>query len=124
MSITQRIGHETGFATLAKSSRDVKLLCLQRLIRLVAYGLSALILIAFLSSCDIEGAWIGAFLTLTLVGDLILSLILTLVADRIGRRRILLLGCCLMTASGIMFVMTTNYWVLLLASVFGVISPR
>ncbi|KAJ9610919.1 hypothetical protein H2204_015358 [Knufia peltigerae] len=44
-------------------------------------------------------------------------------ADRLGRRRTTVLGSGLMIASGIIFALASNYWVLLFAAVFGVISP-
>lgn len=53
----------------------------------------------------------------------LVSLALTLVADRLGRRRILLLGALLMTLSGTVFATISNYWILLLAAIVGVISP-
>ncbi|KAJ9606579.1 hypothetical protein H2200_008587 [Cladophialophora chaetospira] len=62
-------------------------------------------------------------MTLTLVGDVLLSLVLTNWADHFGRRRITKLGSGLMVASGIVFALASNYWVLLAAAVFGVISP-
>lgn len=62
-------------------------------------------------------------MTLTLVGDIAISLGLTLVADTFGRRRVLTLGALLMTLSGVVFATTSNYWLLLLAAILGVISP-
>lgn len=124
MALLNRLRQESGFTRLATASKDIKLLCLQRCLRLLGFGLSTIILIAFLSSCGVTGARIGGFLTLTLIGDLVLSFFLTILADRVGRRRILLLGSCLMAGSGVVFVMSGSFWILLLASIFGVISPR
>lgn len=62
-------------------------------------------------------------MTLTLIGDVIISLPLTIVADKLGRRRLLAVGSLLMTASGILFVLTSDFWILLVVSVLGVISP-
>ena len=61
-------------------------------------------------------------MTLTLVGDVLLSLFLTLVADRVGRRRILFVGAVLMVLSGAVFAVFENFWILLVAAVVGVIS--
>jgi predicted MFS family arabinose efflux permease len=63
-------------------------------------------------------------MTLTLLGDVPISFLLTCVADSLGRRRILILGASLMAASGVIFATASNYWVLLGAAVIGVISPR
>ena len=67
---------------------------------------------------------IGLFMTLTLLGDVVSSLVLIIIADGIGRRRMLGLGSLLMTASGIVFARCSNYSVLVAASALGVISPR
>lgn len=106
------------------SSRDVKLLCAQRFVRMFAYGLSTLILVAYLDGLGIPKTEIGLFMTLTLVGDVCISFFLTLFADALGRRAILALGALLMTASGVVFALFGTYWVLLVAAIVGVISPR
>jgi MFS family permease len=114
---------EIGFLTLLRSPLDTKLLCIQRLVRFLAYGSTTLILALFLSALNIRESRIGLFMTLTLLGDVVISLVLTVVADGIGRRRMLALGALLMSASGVVFALTSNFWVLLAAAVFGVISP-
>ena len=124
MSLILRFATEVGIRSLLDSPRDTKLLCLQRFTRLFAYGASTLILALYLSSLGTTDARIGLFMTLTLLGDVAISFLLTLVADGLGRRRILILGAALMTASGVVFTLSGNYWVLLAASIFGVISPR
>ncbi|KAK3167603.1 hypothetical protein OEA41_010730 [Lepraria neglecta] len=122
-SLLSRLAEELGVLSILHSSRDTKLLCLQRFTRLFAYGASTLILALYLSSLGSSDARIGLFMTLTLLGDVVVSLLLTLVADGLGRRRILVLGAALMTASGIVFAISGNYWILVAASIFGVISP-
>src|SRR5204863_7738101 len=42
---------------------------------------------------------------------------------RLGRRRMLLAGAMLMAAAGLVFAITNNFWLLLLAATIGVISP-
>jgi MFS family permease len=61
-------------------------------------------------------------MTLTLLGDVFLGTFLTLVADRVGRRRILMLGSLLMVLSGVMFALFENFLILLFGAVVGVIS--
>ena len=124
LSLSNRIAAELGVHSILSSSWDTKLLCLQRFTRLFAYGASTLILALFLSSIGSSDARIGLFMTLTLLGDVVISFLLTLVADGLGRRRILALGAALMSASGVVFALSDNYWVLVAASVVGVISPR
>lgn len=115
---------ETGLKAWIATPADVKILSFQRYIRFFAYGGSTLILAFYLSSLGASDQEIGLFMTLTLLGDVIISLGLTVVADSIGRRRILAVGALLMSASGVVFALSSNYWVLVLASVLGVISPR
>lgn len=115
---------EVGLVSLWSSSLDIKLLCLQRFVRLFAYGGSTLILVSYLTELGISKEKIGLFMTLTLIGDTIISLILTLFADALGRKTILALGAALMAMSGVVFALSGNYWVLLAAAIVGVISPR
>ena len=123
-SYASRVASELGVYSVLESSRDTKLLCLQRFTRLFAYGTTTLILALHLSGLGISEARIGLFMTLTLLGDVVVSLFLTLVADGLGRRKTLAAGAALMTASGVVFAIASNYWVLVAASILGVISPR
>lgn len=122
-SMLSQIYHEVGLRAIVHSPRDVKILLAGRTVRFMAYGSTSLILALFLSSLGFDDEKIGLFMTLTLLGDVVISLILTLIADGIGRRRMLAFGAGLMAASGVVFALNSNFWVLLLASVFGVISP-
>ena len=116
--------HELGLPTLLSSPLDTKLLCLSRFIRLFAYGASTLILVLYLSSLGIPDPRIGLFMTLTLLGDVVISFLLTLFADGLGRRRVLVGGAAMMAGSGVVFAVSGDFWVLVGASVVGVISPR
>jgi predicted MFS family arabinose efflux permease len=120
----RKVLEELGLISLWSSTLDTKLLCLQRFVRLFAYGGATLILVAFFTELSISKTKSGLFMTLTLVGDTLISFLLTLFADRLGRRAILALGAGLMAASGVVFALAGNYWILLLAAVVGVISPR
>lgn len=62
-------------------------------------------------------------MSLTLLGDVVLSLLLTMFADRFGRRRTLLLASLLSVLAGVVFAISDKYYVLLLAAIVGVISP-
>ncbi|KAI2628775.1 MFS general substrate transporter [Hypoxylon sp. NC1633] len=121
--ILRRVLDELGLVTMYASSRDVKLLCLQRFVRMFAYGLSTLILVAYLDGLGNPKTRIGLFMTLTMVGDICISFFLTLFADALGRRAVLALGALMMTASGVVFALFGEFWVLLVAAMIGVISP-
>ena len=118
------IVRELGLQHLINSPRDAHLLILQRIFRLLAYGQSTLVLASYLHALGTSDFRIGLFMTLTLIGDVAGSFVLTMFADRWGRRKVLTLGCGLMVMSGVVFASTGSYFVLLLAAIIGVISPR
>ncbi len=124
-TLSRRILSELGLLSLARSPLDVKLLIAQRLVRLSAYGASTLVLVSLLRALGHSRAQAGLFMTLTLAGDVLVSLLLALAADRLlGRRAVLALGAALMAASGLVFAAAPrSYAVLLAAAVLGVISP-
>lgn len=100
-SSVSHILRELGLLTVWQSSTDVKLLIAQRFLRLFAYGGSTLVLASYLSALDVSDDRIGLFMTLTLVGDVVISLFLTLFADAMGRKAVFILGSGLMAASGV-----------------------
>ena len=102
---------------------DGWLLFATRGIRLFAYGLLSVILVLYLAEVGLSNAEIGLLLTLTLLGDTAISLEITTTADRIGRRKMLILGALLMVFAGVLFASSGNFLVLLLAATIGVISP-
>ena len=104
-------------------TRDGRLLFITRSLRLFAYGALAVILVVYLTSLGLSASQTGLLLTLTLVGDTVVSLYLTTRADRLGRRRMLILGALLMMAAGVAFAGTRTFLVLVVAGTIGVISP-
>jgi MFS family permease len=103
--------------------RDGKLLFLTRFIRLFSYGMLAVVLVFYLTGIGLSGSRTGLLLTLTLAGDTAISLALTTQADRIGRRRTLIVGAVLMAGAGLAFALTKSFLILVLAGTIGVISP-
>jgi len=102
---------------------DGWLLFATRFIRLFAYGSLSVVLVFYLIGLGLSESQTGLLLTLTLAGDTVVSLYLTTRADRIGRRRMLIVGALLMVAAGLVFASTRNLWLLVLAGTVGVISP-
>jgi len=110
-------------SVLRTLSRDGWLLFVTRFARLFAYGSLSVILVFYLIGLGLTEPQVGLVLTLTLVGDVIVSLYLTTRADRIGRRRMLIVGSVLMAAAGLAFACTSNLLFLVIAGTIGVISP-
>jgi MFS family permease len=104
-------------------TRDIILLFSTRIIRLFCYGFLSVILALYLSETGLTEGQIGLLFTLTLVGDALISLWLTTSADRLGRKRTLILGALLMAGAGAAFVLTRNVTLLIIAAIVGVISP-
>jgi MFS family permease len=104
-------------------TRDGYLLFVTRFLRLFAYGSLSVVLVFYLIGLGLSESQTGLLLTLTLVGDTVISLYLTTRADRIGRRRMLIVGAILMAAAGLAFACTKNLVLLIIAGTIGVISP-
>lgn len=121
-SLFTRISRFLGLHSLQATGLDAYLIISLRSLRMFSAGVPSLILALFFSSLNFPDTRIGLFMTLTLLGDVVLSLLFTLIADKLGRRRILLFGSAMMALSGTAFALSENFWVLLGAAVFGVIS--
>ncbi len=106
-----------------KLTRDGWLLFATRCSRMFAYGLLSVVLVLYLVEVGLKEWEVGLLLTLTLAGDTAISLWLTTTADRLGRRRTLILGAALMVLAGIVFLSTGNFILLVVAATVGVISP-
>jgi MFS family permease len=103
-------------------SKDGKLLLAARTLRAFAYGFLSVILAIYLKLVGFEDFYIGLILTATLVNSVIFTLIASFYADRIGRRKILIMYAALMSLSGLIFFLTTNYVVLIISALIGTIN--
>src|SRR5512146_3038151 len=104
-------------------TRAAAILFSTRIIRLFCYGFLSVVLALYLSETGLAETQIGLLFTLTLFGDAGISLWLTTSADRMGRKKTLLVGALLMAGAGIVFILTHQVIVLMLAAIIGVISP-
>ncbi|KAJ3289284.1 hypothetical protein HDU79_004193 [Rhizoclosmatium sp. JEL0117] len=110
-----------------------KLLFASRFIRMFAYGVISVTLVLYLTALGLTTEQAGLFLTMSLVGDVLLSLLVTANADYYGRKIMLVMGSVLMLAAGITFGFypsfdpsnfSTGLFVLLIViGILGVISP-
>ena len=65
---------------------------------------------------------IGLILSSTLINSVIFTLIATIYADRIGRKKILIIYTALMWISGIIFFVSNNYVLLIISALIGTIN--
>lgn len=121
-TVLSRVSDFLGVTSLNSVGRDAYIIITLRSLRTFAAGIPSLILALFFASLKFPDTRIGVFMTLTLLGDVMLSLLLTLVADKLGRRKILFGGSIMMACSGVVFALSESFWVLLIAAVFGIIS--
>ena len=110
-------------ASLRTLPRDAVVLFLTRFLRLFAYGALSVVLVFYLVGLGLTESQVGLLLTLTLAGDIAISLLLTTRADQMGRRRTLIIGAILMAGAGVAFASTRNLIFLIIAGTIGVISP-
>ena len=104
-------------------SPDVRLLFITRAVRLFAYGFLALILWLYLYALGFTAQRIGLLLSMTMLGDVAVSLWITTTADRIGRKWMLILRGRPDALAGAAFLSTDDFLLLMIAATVGVISP-
>src|SRR5262252_3739578 len=104
-------------------TRVAWLFLVTRITRQFAYGALSVVLILYLTGLGLSASQSGLLLTLILAGDIVVSFYLTTRADRLGRRRILVIGAGLMAAAGVVFAVTGSLPLLMIAGTLGVISP-
>jgi MFS family permease len=104
-------------------SRDGWLLFAACGVRNFAYGFLSVVLGVYLAALGLSVEAIGGVFTAALAGGALMTLLLTSSADRLGRRRILILGAALMAAASVVFALTDQVLLLALAAILGTISP-
>ncbi|MFL6478798.1 MAG: MFS transporter [Nitrososphaera sp.] len=103
-------------------TNDGKLIISSRIVRAFAYGFLSIVLATYLKLIGINDLVIGLILTATLVNSVIFTLLASIYADRVGRRKMLIIYAVLMSISGTIFVVTDNYVILIIAALIGTIN--
>ncbi|MDQ3811556.1 MAG: MFS transporter [Chloroflexota bacterium] len=101
---------------------DGRVLLLTRALRSCGYGYLAVVLALYLNQIGLDSLQIGALLTAALAGSAAMNVFWSLRADQFGRRRTMVIMGLLMCAGGLLFALTDNVWLLLLAAFSGTIS--
>jgi MFS family permease len=94
-----------------------------RVLRLFAFGMISVVLVLYLSAAGLDARRIGLLISATLAGDIVVSLVVTTRADRLGRRAMLRLGAILMAATGCCLATAHSFPILLIAAAAGILSP-
>ena len=103
-------------------TNDGKLLITARIVRTFSYGFLSVILAIYLNLVGFNEILIGFILSATLANSVIFNLFSSFFADRIGRKKILIIYAALMSVSGGIFLITENYIGLVLAAFIGTIN--
>jgi MFS family permease len=103
-------------------SRDAKLIVFSNAARRLGYGILDVILVLYFTRMGLSPFQIGIFLTSTLFGSAILNLLFAMLADRMGRRRLMVLGTLLMIGSGAVLTRSGNFTAFLIAAGTGTLN--
>ena len=98
---------------------DARRLVATRALRSVAYGLSSVLLGVMLRDAGLSRAEVGAVLTAALLGGIWATAVAAFLADRLGRRRLLMGFAGLMALAGVAFAVLRNPWALAGAALLG-----
>src|SRR5258708_35150457 len=93
------------------------------MVRMFSYGCMAIVLGLHLEQVGLNQDQIGVLLSWTLLGDAAVSLPIGYLADRLGRRRMLLVGAGLVVFAGVVFALASNITLLTIAAIIGLIGP-
>jgi MFS family permease len=104
-------------------SRDGWLLFATCGVRSFAYGFLSVILGLYLDTMGVSAMAIGWIFTAALAGGAVMTIVITSVADRFGRRALLVFGAILMAIAGAAFAVSHDPILLAIAAIFGTISP-
>ncbi len=102
---------------------DARLLLAARGLRAFGDGYVSLLLPYYLTVLGYGALEIGAIVTATLLGSGLMTLGVGLIAHRYRQRTLLEMAALLMMATGIAFILTTDFWPLLVIAAVGTINP-
>lgn len=102
---------------------DAVVLMASKSLRLFSFGFLAVMLVMYLTEIGLSTTSVGWLFSLTILGDALISIVLTSRADVFGRRSTLILGSFLSGFTSLVFLTQRDFYILLIAGIFGVISP-
>src|SRR5919199_5972088 len=103
-------------------SKDGKLLLAARTLRTFAYGFLSVVLAIYIKLVGFNDLYIGIILSATLINSVVFTLMASFYADRIGRRKVLIVYSALMSISGLVFFVTSSYIALIISAFIGTIN--
>ena len=107
----------------SEATADAGVLLRARGVRAFGDGFVSVLLPLHLTTLGFDGVQIGAVATATLLGSAALTLLVGLVAYRLGRQLLLLRASLLMIATGLGFAVVHDFWPLLVVACVGTLNP-
>ncbi len=101
---------------------DGRKLLVARALRTFGYGYLAVTLGLYLQQVGLDPVQVGGLLTAAVAGSAMMNILWSVQADRFGRRRTMATMAVLMMAGGLLFAVTDQLWLLVLAAFTGTIS--
>ncbi len=102
---------------------DGRLVILARALRTFGYGFTSVLLGVMLLNAGVSTVRVGLLLGVAALGSITFSIVMGMYADRLGRKRSLVISALLMMCTGYVFAFTQWYPLLLIAAFCGTISP-
>ena len=102
---------------------DGRLVILVRALRTFGYGFTSVLVGVVLTNAGVPTVQIGLLFAVAALGSITFSLVMGMYADRMGRKRSLVVSALLMMGTGCVFAFTRYYPLLLIAAFCGTISP-
>lgn len=99
--------------------RDGKLVFLEKTVRTVPYGFLGVIFGVYLAHLGFAPVAIGIVLTATILSSAVYTLVISFVADRIGRRKTLVFFALTDFVAGALLFVSTDWWAPVLAGIVG-----
>lgn len=103
-------------------SQDGKLILIAKCVRSFGFGFVSVVLFIYLNLIGLSIIFDGLIFSIIMMSGTLFTVVGSLYADRIGRRRYLCLLAALMGLSGLVYVATTNLALLIFASLVGALS--
>ena len=99
--------------------RDGKVIFLEKTVRTVPYGFLGVLFGVYLAQLGFSTFAIGIVLTLTVLSSAFYTFIISLVADRIGRRKTLVFFALTDFVAGLFLLISTDWWAPVFAGIVG-----
>jgi MFS family permease len=101
-----------------------RLIFAARALRSFSFGWLSVILALYLDRRGFSAGEIGAVFTATMVEDAVLTMLLSMVAGRLGPARVMAATAPLMILGGLLLATAESRWLLLVGAVLGTLSPN